>query len=234
MFDNELSRFVLWIISIIFGLIIALLQTYGCYRIYSIRHLLIIQKRYYKIVLIESIAAALYLSISFPGLSYNVLHPKPIEHSGLKQFVMRSGFFLYPYLGHFIVNAELSRLWLIYFDLNCLNASKNNAWKSTIDSTKIQTNWFLNNKYKYGNSKWVTIRVFVIYLFIALISCILFNLHFLTNPQFVMLIDGLLYGIPMSTILYIYYKCPKKLDDYFLFHYEFKITALFFFPGVTI
>eukprot|EP01084_Bolivina_argentea_P245643 411203_1 len=154
MFDEDV-RFILWIISISVGLSLAILQIYGVFKLYSIQHLIIVSKRYPKILIIESVAAILYLTISYMCLAYNVLKPAHIS-----ELLSRTGFILYPYLGHFIVNAELLRLWLMFYDINYSNAIKNHQWKSKIDSNITNSNnWYLNNKNKYGNIKWVTIRV---------------------------------------------------------------------------
>ena len=239
---SDEGRFHLWIISILFGFILGLIQIFGIYKFYKIKDLLIVIKRYPSIVLIESIATILYLIIAFPGIGYNVLRPPKFDIISVHKLFKILGNIIYPFTGHFIVIAELSRLWLIFFDLNYLKAIKNESWKSKINEKQydFNNNFYLKNRNKYGNKQWIISRSFIFYIIISIISCLLFISLFdnknigESGPQIVHFIDGLLYGISIISIIFLYIKLPKNLNEQFLFNFEFKTTTFLFGFGLII
>ena len=160
---DEDDRFTLWIVSVIIGYILGILQIYGVWKFYHIKHLIIVIKRYPFIVLIESIATIFYLLIAFPGIGYTILSPKPLSILGYHEFFNYINYVVYPFSGHFIVIAEFARLWLIFFDLNYLNCTKNEVWKSKINKKQYSedNNFYLKNRNKFGNQKWIIQRFLI-------------------------------------------------------------------------
>eukprot|EP01084_Bolivina_argentea_P230406 388661_1 len=214
--SNDLVGILIAVVSLQY--VLGLFQLYGIYKFYSIKHLMIIRKRYPKIVMIEAIINVLFLMISLPLVAVNLFNVSFFMYS------THIGYTIYPILSHFIVNAEAARIWLIYFSLRHLDASTNQVWKSKIDATYSNNNWFLNNKHSFGNPKWVSIRICTYYIFAATVAIILLNMF--GDIQWVLVIDGCLYGFPVLVVIYVYFKCPKTSKDYFLFHYEFKTTTI--------
>eukprot|EP01084_Bolivina_argentea_P016720 31247_1 len=220
--EEERMRFTIWVILVFTSYILAIAQLYGIHRLYSIKNLLIVQKRYPQIVFLEAILCTIYLFISMPFLHQDLLRLKCF--GSYQSTLMSITYTTYAYLSHCIVNAEAARLWLIYFDLNYLNALKNQAWKSIINIKQKDQDWFLRNKQTYGNKKWIISRILIYYFISATISCIVLNLFGAFHVTY--LIDGCLYGLPLIIIVYVYLKSPRYSKDYFYFRHEFKISAL--------
>ena len=228
--DEADYRFTLWIISIIIAYILGSIQLYGIYRFNKIKNLAIIQKRYPLIILIESVFTLTYLLIAFPGVSYCIFYQAHFKSASLHLLFTYCGYAVYPFTGHGIVITEFARLWLISFDLHYLNSTSNEIWKSKINPKQYSTknNFYLQNSHKFGNQKWILQRFAIFYLIVASISCACFLYSFYTNfnRQIIQLIDGALYFISGFSIIYLWWKSPKNLNEQFLFQYEFKITTL--------
>merc|ERR1711971_1249404 len=77
---------------------------------------------------------------------------------------------LSSYASHFIGDIEACRLWLISFDLHHLHASTNAEWKSKIDASVANENWYLRNKNKYGNESFMLRRTFAYYAFSSTVA----------------------------------------------------------------
>eukprot|EP01084_Bolivina_argentea_P037132 68638_1 len=137
------------VISVLYPL--AIIQTYAFCRFKSIQNLVIIQKRYPKIVITEAIVTIFNLLIAIPlwtnmfiqGTSFGIKSAEPFF------FYWASGFALWT--TQFIIIIEATRLWLVSYNLHYIQASKNKQWKSQIDASVCEKDWYLKNRNTYGN-----------------------------------------------------------------------------------
>eukprot|EP01084_Bolivina_argentea_P234411 394655_1 len=212
----------IWVVMTAITWILGIIQIYGYYLFKSMQKLLIVQKRYPKLVIAESIMVILLLFIVFPLWMNTVFGILFVDN----KFLFHLGWILLPPGMHFICNVEACRLWLISYDLHYAHSSKHNEWKSQIDNSSEQENWYLHNRNKWGNKRYVIYRVLIYYIFAATVPLILFYSVFGFEQLFYgQMIDGMFYAVPISIVLYTFYKCPKTKDN-FLFHYEFKVTTI--------
>eukprot|EP01084_Bolivina_argentea_P044526 81932_1 len=215
-----------WISLCVLTFILGILQIYAYHRFTTIQHLVIIQKRYPTIVKVEAIAAVFLAFITIPIWSNDSFKATNFGIEGSEEYLYEIGTILTVLNMHFIADIEVGRLWLISFNLHYLHASKNQQWKSQIDHSFAQKDWYLKNLKTYGNKKYVITRVFIWFVISTAIPLILFYTVFgFTHLHWYGLVDALFYSIPVIIIIYTYYKCPKDANDNFLFHYEFRITV---------
>ncbi len=122
-------------------------------------------------------------------------------------FLYYSGYPLAHYSYHFIMSIEACRLWLISYDLHYLRSSK--QWKSQIDASFAEHDWYLHHRGTFGNKHYILRGVVKYYFFaattstIASVSCLLFDDHYLFLAQFV---DSSLFALPLLTVLFTYWK----------------------------
>eukprot|EP01083_Nonionella_stella_P087253 242645_1 len=224
---QEQVTLVIWISIISLSLIFGLVQVYALYGFYSIQHLVIIRKRYPKLVIIEAITVILLCIVVTP-FWYNTL--LNAIHFNTLQPINLIGYITIAPANHLIANAEACRLWLMSFNLHYLHSSKNSKWKSEIDHTFAAKNWYLTNKNKYGNRNYVISRVLIYYIIAASIATVSFLYFQLDRLHLSELIAGLFFSVPVCITIYTYYKCPKhhESNDNFYFHYEIKsITFIY-------
>ena len=214
---------------------IGILKFYGYLKFTSIAHLIIVNKRYPSIVISEAIISMIYLLISLPLWTNNRLNATQITQTNnqtLNQFFICSGYISTSFCTHYVVNAEAVRPWLMSFDLNYLKSSKNEQWKSQIDSKFAEKDWYLLNRITYGNKRFIMIRVCAYYLFCAVSSSLIFIFFGPSHFHLAQFVDGVFFSLPVFVTLYCYYTVPKDLNDQFLFHYEFRTTATIFATGL--
>eukprot|EP01084_Bolivina_argentea_P046827 86245_1 len=205
--------------------IIGFIQIYSIIQFKSISNLIIIQKRYPKLVIAEASVTLILCFISIP-FSFNYLLRAILfdVHKSSDHYI----YILISFTSHFIANLEASRLWLISFDLHYLRSTQNEKWKSQINVNFALNNWYLTNKNIYGNPRYI-LRISMIYfLFAACISSIAF-LYFGYDKLYLgEFIHGSFLTVPTMIIFYTYCKSPKQTNDNFLFYYELKCTAIIY------
>eukprot|EP01084_Bolivina_argentea_P315181 545992_1 len=128
--STETIAFEIWIILVGVCYVLGFIELYGYHQFKSMQQLIIVTKRYPVIVVAEAIISIIYLFLSLPLWITNRLNSLNCNNDTVNIFVAYSGFILTVYNSHFVVNAEAVRLWLMSFDLNYLNSSKNEQWKS--------------------------------------------------------------------------------------------------------
>eukprot|EP01084_Bolivina_argentea_P082814 149951_1 len=211
------------------SVILAICQIYGIYRFKLIYDLLIVEKRYPKLVITEAFAVVFLCIVTIP-FSFNYL----LQATQFARFII--GETLISFTSLFIANIESTRLWLISFELHYLHSSKNEKWKSQIDTNFAVKNWYLSNMNKYGNVRYVLSISMAFFLIAALISSFSFIYFGLDRLYFGELIHGTFLSVPVMIILYTYYKSPKhsESEDNFLFHYEFRYSTFIYVTQVGI
>lgn len=211
------------------GLFISLISIYGFHRFRSLRHLIIIQKRYPLIIQVECVAVILNVLAAAPSLYYAHIHDTSdtlvfFSYAQIPTII----------LGLFIVDFEACRLWMIGYDLHYLKASANQKWKGQISSTFAERDWYLRNRKTWGNKHYIFNRA-TIYFVISFVISVSTLCYFKTlHEDFLFiwfLLDAALFIAPLSLIMLSYCWSPKHLNDCLFFHFEFKTTTIAFFGG---
>merc|ERR1712176_1400939 len=213
---------VIWLIFIAIGWIFGIVQIYGLYFFYSIKHLSIVKKRYWQIVFVEALITIFFTLIGIPF--GNATHINVPFLSKYQFYFNQVGWFCIAYFLQALCCTEASRLWLIYFELNYLHSLKNSKWKSIINKTEQTNNWYLNKRNIYGNMRWVTTFAFVYWLIAASITFCLYLVFGANDIYFVRNIEAFFTFIPIATIIILCCKCPKNTKDAFLFRFEFRMS----------
>eukprot|EP01083_Nonionella_stella_P187131 686921_1 len=227
MSSSEPNLFLIWTCTVSLSISLGLVQLYGLYGFYSIQHLVIIRKRYPKLVMIEAIAV-IFLCLLVIPLWYNIL----LNAIGLNEYVNVIGWITIAPTNHLIANTEACRLWLMSFNLHYLHSSKNKKWISEIDHSFADKDWYMINKNTYGNRNYVISRVVIYYVIAASISTSCFLYFHLDALHLSTLIDGLLFSFPVCCIIYTSFKCRKHdSNDNFWFHYEIKLSTIIYSTG---
>lgn len=218
--------------------LIGFLQIYGLYRFVSLRKSPCVQKRFPNIVILESVSCVIYLIFGAPlfcNMTFNDIEQFNISDTSRLSMILVPRI-LNRFLLYFIADMEACRLYLVSFALHYLNASKNSKWKVQIDRSFAEKDWYLLNKNRFGNTRYVFTRAMIYYFSTAIISVSLYAYAQLVNTDYLSLcpmVDGILLLLPLVIINYCYCKCPK-VNDAMFFHFEFRTTALVMCTGFTI
>ena len=205
-----------------------LLQMLGIYRFSKLRGLLIIQKRYPRLVILEASVYCFVLSILYPAWMGVVLEYP--SRPGYRWLSIWAAFFLYTY--QIPPTIETCRIWLISYDLQYLHSSKNQQWKTEIDVSYAEKNWYLQNRGKWGNQKYMA-RLGFAYcittstlLFATILLLVYFELGLTTTMVCSFALEVAFHIVHVALPLYLYMRIPQKLQESFLFQYEFMLTAI--------
>ena len=223
---SDQIQFIYWVIVCCLSVITGILQIYGLYGFIQVQHVLIIQKRYPVLIITECIVGIIACFITIPLVSNTQFHA--ITFGAQQELVHIISYSGLPMISHAMINLEAGRLWLMSFSLHYLHSAKNKQWISQIDQSFADKDWYILNKATYGNPKYIITRVFVYYIIAATISTAGFLYFHHDNLWMAQFIDALLFGLPISFTIYIYYKSPKYGEDNFLYAYEFKLSAILF------
>ena len=210
------------------------LQVYGFCLFKRNKQLLIIQRRYPQLVMMESFACIIGLFISQP-LEFNTdIAAVRFSSSALDTFISYFGLVMLSYTNYFIMIIETLRLWLISYDLHYLSSSQNEQWKSQIDVSYADKDWYLRNRGKWGSERYAGKYAVMYFLFCSNVHAILKIVILDSNPRFMWIhncINKALSFPAVFTVFYVYFKTPKCLQDELLFHYEFKRTMIIWGTG---
>ena len=205
------------------SIILCLILIIGFLQFQQLLPLLIVQKRYPKIVLFESILAIIIMLCYIP--TYNVITFKIDTFKEEREYIFIFTFLFYP-LCHGVTFCEVCRLWLICYDMNYSHFTANNSWKSQINQQFGIKNWWAKHRKSYGNYEYITKRFIIYGLFTGFLTMILYEIYGL--QQWNQLLDACLYGIPLCLLLYAYYISPKITKDNFYFELECKVSVIFY------
>ena len=201
---------------------ICILQILGIYRFCKLRGLAIIDKRYPRFVVLEAIASCLTMSIVWPA-SLCQLYDYPVVWKGWPLYLcVGAACFTFQ----IVAVIETCRLWLISYDLQYLHSSKNQQWKTVIDTSFAEKDWYLQNKARWGNQRYIAKLGFIFHIITSTIAFIMApNLSFARGELFAVP-TFVVFLVYVMVPLYLYMTTPWKLQDQYLFHYEFRVTAV--------
>ena len=204
-----------------------MLQIWGIYRFNRLRGLMIIEKRYPQFVMAEAIVSCLMLAIIHPANNTQFWAYPAI--SGNWWYYLCNG--LYAITFQVVPSIETCRIWLIFYDLQYLHSSKNQQWKTEIDASYAQKDWYLRNRGKWGNQRYIMLLGFIYCVVVSIayyISVIMIHITGEFKIPFFVICSLLIidYIVHMVIPLCLYVKTPRNLQDLFLFHFEFTYTAI--------
>ena len=178
-----------------------------------------IQKRYPKLVIIESTAVIVYLILVFPFWLNYLFSVLDFVGDPIFSFLFGPPFY------DFIFLIEPSRLWLISYNLHYLNASKNEKWKSQIDTNIANNDWYIRNKNTFGNQKKVVTAVMIWWFFAVIVVDIAYYIDYTHIGSFT---NSFVFLIQLTPMYLVCYQCRKykQLQDNLLFYYEFTATII--------
>eukprot|EP01083_Nonionella_stella_P014001 39371_1 len=151
----SLSARTLWIIAIMHASCLSLITVpFLCYHLYNFskrRNEMFILKRYPQLVIIGNILMII-LFISYLHLN-SIKMLSPIQHTNPQGFniVGRSFNVTANLLNGAIQSTYICRFWLMCYDLNHANSNMNKQWKSYLDPTLIQKDFWLKHKTSFGS-----------------------------------------------------------------------------------
>ena len=205
----------------------------GIWSFNRLRHLLIMKKRYPRLIMLEAFASVFNLAIAYPATM--AFQYKEYDHaviSGKWWPYLSTALTVYTVQITYII--EACRIWLISYDLHYLHSSKNQQWKTVIDEAYAKKDWYLQNRRKWGNKTYVGRLGFMYYI---ITSTAVFTTNW-TQSQLgidqitVFKLQCLFFIVPVSIPMYLYIKTPRNLQDQFLFHFEFHWTVIVVIIGI--
>lgn len=194
-------------------------QLYGYFRFKSLLSLIIIQKRFPYYVFAESIACMIYLFIGTP-----LLHPVWIQNDQMYRILHIIGRCLVILPADAIAYTEISRLWLIFYDLQYLKSMTNDKWKSKIDASSTDNDWYLHYRSKWGNPRIIALCSLGIYCCTGTISISTIFLNEVLPSYLVHALRLTAFVIPSIVMGWMWVHLPRNLNDSFFFEFEFRAT----------
>jgi len=239
--DHSLNRVNLGLaaISFLFGAV----QIHGACVFQRIRHLQIIKKRFPTIVLIEASVTILLILVVFPIHYINKLwinatesetdpDPKLQDYRSNGHHLVRVTlhWLVIPALCYLLILLEAIRLFLIYYRLRLLESYQSQEWGSQITSTFATKDYYLRNRARFGNAKWICKRVGVYWLTITILTAVgqwYVATHSASTAVTLCVHIAVTFFMlsPMAFIAFLWRRLPKNLLDNMMMDSEFKITC---------
>ena len=207
-----------------------ILQILGLHRFNRVwaRELPIIDKRYPQFVVAEAVVVCVNLAVFLPALISPVYGYPDIAGEWWGHLCIGL------YLPNFLIVGciEVCRIWLISYDLQYLNSSRHQQWKTEIDASYAEKDWYLRNKGKWGNRQYIVRLGFVFYIIPTTLALLAHFIGIVTGVDSVFGLGMIPLGIALMILtiipLYLYMRTPRNLQDQCLFQYEFKWSAIVF------
>ena len=206
---------------------VCLLQIMGIMTFGKLQQLLIIKKRYPRLIMLEAFVSVFNLAVVYPATM--ALQYREYDHHAISgKWWPYLSTALTAYFVQITYIIEACRIWLISYDLHYLHSSKNQQWKTVIDEQYAEKDWYLQNRGKWGNKKYVGRLGFMYYI---VTSTAVFTTNWTTSQLgigqiTVFGLQGLCYIVPVFIPIYLYMKTPRDLQDQLLFHFEFTYTVI--------
>ena len=193
------------------------------------RGLPIIDKRYPRFVMVEAVLQIFMLSIVWPAyMSANYQYPQSLGQEWWHH--LSDGMTIVTFLIGPII--EICRIWLISYDLHHLHSSKNQQWKTEIDVSYAEKDWYLQHRGKWGNQQYVARLGFKFFIMSITAMLITWLITIISNTdrdysRGIVSIVAAISGILLIIIpLYLYVKTPRNLQDLFLFQVRLQIGTM--------
>ena len=159
--------------------------------------------------MLSAVVTCLNLAIVYPSWMSNIYDYPDI--SG--KWWLYLSLYLNFYASQIVPTIENCRIWLISYDLHYLQSSKNQQWKTEIDVSYAEKDWYLRNRGIWGNQKYV-VRVGFTYW---LITGVAYNVLASLQNDLLFAVPAIWMFVNIGVPLYLYMKTPRKLQDQFLF-----------------
>ena len=106
---------------------------------------------------------------------------------------------------------SLTRYWLIYYDLNILNSLTNGQWRLYLNSNSVQGNFWLKNRQKWGNKRYIIKSATIIYAILCISHCFISicSLLYIEDKDVLHRFNALFWIIPVIFGSTVYLKMPK-------------------------
>ena len=186
-----------------------------------LRGLLIIDKRYPGLVIPSAIVTCLNLAIVHPVLIWIIYNPEYDEIFGKWWFYLSISISNFTY--QIVPIIENCRIWLIAFDLQYLHSSRNQQWKTEIDASYADKDWYLKNKGTWGDQQYVARVAFLYYIVTSTVFTIVTVLGL---DESMIAVQAIWTFVNIGVPLYLYMKTPRNLQEKFLFKFEFTWTII--------
>eukprot|EP01084_Bolivina_argentea_P162247 282379_1 len=131
----------------------------------------------------------------------------------------------------FFLYILLCKTWMIYYNFKWTTYTLQYEWEAIINPKSNETNFYFNNRQKYGSVVWVAKRLAFIFFVLFVFSNIATSLIFGDN-DYIVSITGVIILIltiflPIGSYIVILCKTPalQKCNDIFYIHWESKIIA---------
>ena len=194
-----------WVVSISIVLIWLFLVPslwYYPYKFWIYREHKCIDKRYPQLTIAMTFSIFIFIGFERPFLMIIAFE---IYNAAWFRFIQ---LFLYVCSLHSIFYIALLRFWLTYFDLQYFKTVSTNEWKQLINSEGKYDNFFIVQKSKYGNLRYL-LRYWIPWLSV---SIIISTICFIFGGSAGLLIDICMLLIPIIVTLIIWKKTPDFVD----------------------
>ena len=224
------SSIIYLMFTLLIGFIAIPFCIYSIIRFYSYRHDKRFRKRHGRL---STFTALCFVAELFSGCLLTLAFSEYVSNS-ITLILAWIGDIL-NFISYFlIIHCLVLRFWCLYYDIKYQLSMKDNVWKCLIDKNYIINKehlqqvgsfdidddlWFIKNKSKQGNSKWVIKHWFtrsIIAFSGCLVIMLLIEAIFGIGLQrgIIEVIFSILFSIPWLFMIYIYHKIPPFFDTY--------------------
>eukprot|EP01084_Bolivina_argentea_P255766 430321_1 len=243
---NSTTKWIIWTISVaIIWLLILPVSYYWIRKFASYGQNIVMQKRHKTIAILIAIFALISMCIERPLFLLEItIRDDRITWKDIKDTKtdVSTSLIMLHFIHQFfnlIINSLswllMLRYWLIHFNVKWIKHTMHSKWIIHLNHDRVNDNWYLKNKNKYGNLSY-TLKRLLIFL------CLLFTLRILVSIIFQE--KGLIFAIfmdvisnifPMFAIIILYIKLLYyKFNDRFYIMKEIKYITLNFFIGLFV
>ena len=188
-------------------------------------------KRYGYITVIEAKLSILHFVFVFIYEIFDGLYWSSLNHEETYFLIKRLCYLLHLIFLQCSYCILVNRFWLLYYDILLAQVSANKKWKKIINqnydyndnnSNKGKLNWFLLNRDKYGNFKWIIKRFTIPYILISslcFIIVVIIKIIYGNNSyqaSIAQAIELIFFILPCISMFVIYLKLPKLRDNLYI------------------
>jgi len=212
----------------------AILLIVGHNNFQRIRHLSIIDKRFPSLVQARVRIAIVVLLILLPAHYTNTMwtntHHDTAVAARLHLVRLMFSRAVLPALSYALNLIECIRLWVIYYELRLLVSLQNEEWGTKITSTFHLKDYFLKNRKTMGSVRWISKRVFWLWLSMSALSgtLLFYAVDSEVSPYWMtslrMMQTVMLLG-PLVFVAFIWRKAPRKPRDHMMLDKEFRMLC---------